>query len=268
MSDIELKHIVEAALLAAARPLSLDQLRGLFPEEEGPSADELRDALGRLQEDYLGRGIDVREVASGFRIQVTPHMEPWVSRLWEERPPKYSRALLETLALIAYRQPITRAEIEDIRGVSVSTSIVKTLQEREWIRVVGHRDVPGRPAMYGTTREFLDYFGLKSLDELPTLAELRDIDSINAELDFGDPQGADPGMSSEAYDLATDTQSQPEAEQEDVEGAAVQTDVPPDADPEIAAEAGGEESAGVAGREDSAEADDDGTGGPPHPAVH
>ncbi|MEJ2686083.1 MAG: SMC-Scp complex subunit ScpB [Gammaproteobacteria bacterium] len=201
MSDIELKHIIEAALLAAARPLSLEQLLALFPEEEGPSRDELRDAVVRLQEDYAGRGIDVREVASGYRIQVTQHMEPWISRLWEERPPKYSRALLETLALIAYRQPITRAEIEDIRGVSVSTSIVKTLQEREWIRVVGHRDVPGRPAMYGTTREFLDYFDLKSLDELPTLAELRDIDSINAQLDFGpEHAGADAGVSSEAYE--------------------------------------------------------------------
>ena len=201
MSDIELKHIIEAALLAAARPLSLEQLLALFPDEEGPSRDELRDAVARLQEDYAGRGIDVREVASGYRIQVTQHMEPWISRLWEERPPKYSRALLETLALIAYRQPITRAEIEDIRGVSVSTSIVKTLQEREWIRVVGHRDVPGRPAMYGTTREFLDYFDLKSLDELPTLAELRDIDSINAQLDFGpEHAGADAGVSSEAYE--------------------------------------------------------------------
>ncbi|MGA7802410.1 MAG: SMC-Scp complex subunit ScpB [Gammaproteobacteria bacterium] len=227
MSDIELKHIIEAALLAAARPLSLDQLLALFPEDDGPSKDELREAVGRLQEDYAGRGIDVREVASGFRIQVTQHMEPWISRLWEERPPKYSRALLETLALIAYRQPITRAEIEDIRGVSVSTSIVKTLQEREWIRVVGHRDVPGRPAMYGTTREFLDYFDLKSLDELPTLAELRDIDSINAQLDFGpEHAGADPGLSSEAYDTASDAQPTPPAAAVRGSGTDLEDDTP------------------------------------------
>lgn len=185
MTDISLKHILEAALLAAGRPLSLDDMGTLFSESERPDKAALRAALEELAGDYADRGLEVIEVASGFRIQVRQSMEPWVSRLWEEKPPKYSRALLETLALIAYRQPITRGEIEDIRGVSVSTSIMKTLQEREWIRVVGHRDVPGRPAMYGTTREFLDYFNLKSLESLPSLAELRDIDSINAELDFG-----------------------------------------------------------------------------------
>ena len=185
MTDISLKHILEAALLAAGRPLSLDDMDTLFSESERPDKAALRAALEELAGDYADRGLEVIEVASGFRIQVRQSMEPWVSRLWEEKPPKYSRALLETLALIAYRQPITRGEIEDIRGVSVSTSIMKTLQEREWIRVVGHRDVPGRPAMYGTTREFLDYFNLKSLESLPSLAELRDIDSINAELDFG-----------------------------------------------------------------------------------
>ncbi len=185
MTDISLKHILEAALLAAGRPLSLDDMGALFPEFECPDKAALRAALEELAGDYADRGLEVIEVASGFRIQVRQAMEPWVSRLWEEKPPKYSRALLETLALIAYRQPITRGEIEDVRGVSVSTSIMKTLQEREWIRVVGHRDVPGRPAMYGTTREFLDYFNLKSLESLPSLAELRDIDSINAELDFG-----------------------------------------------------------------------------------
>jgi segregation and condensation protein B len=168
--------------------MSLDQLQmTLFPEGDPPEKDELKEALDRLQQDYAERALELVEVASGFRFQVRQSMEPWVSRLWEEKPARYSRALLETLALIAYRQPITRAEIEDVRGVSVSSSIIKTLQDREWIRVVGHRDVPGRPAVYGTTREFLDYFGLKSLDELPTLAELRDIDSINAELDLGVP---------------------------------------------------------------------------------
>lgn len=190
MSEITLKHILEAALLAAGRPLSLDDLSKLFPESDVPDAKVLRNALDDLASDYAERGLEVAEVASGFRIQVKQNMERWVTRLWEDKPPKYSRALLETLALIAYRQPITRGEIEDIRGVTVSTSIMKTLQEREWIRVVAHRDVPGRPAMYGTTREFLDYFSLKSLEDLPSLAELRDIDSINAELDFGPVEGA------------------------------------------------------------------------------
>jgi segregation and condensation protein B len=186
MDEQKLKTIIEGALLAAGRPLSIDDLLGLFPEDERPERDEMRAALGVLSDDYEGRGIEVKEVASGFRVQVREGLSPWISRLWVERPSKYSRAFLETLALIAYRQPITRGEIEDIRGVSVSSSIMKTLQERDWIRVVGHRDVPGKPAMYGTTRGFLDYFNLKSLDELPTLAELRDIDSINAELDLGD----------------------------------------------------------------------------------
>jgi len=178
------KQIVEAALLAAGRPLSIDQLLELFLEDERPEQARIREILGHLQEEYQGRGMELREVASGFRIQVRAEFAPWVSRLWQEKPARYSRALLETLALVAYRQPVTRAEIEDIRGVSVSTNIVKTLMEREWIRVVGHRDVPGKPALYATTREFLDYFGLKSLDELPTLAEIRDLDSINRELDL------------------------------------------------------------------------------------
>jgi segregation and condensation protein B len=180
----ELKHIIEAALLAAGRPLSLDALQGLFGEIGGPDKSELRAALQGLAEDYRGRGIEVVEVASGWRIQVGHACSPWVSRLWDERPARYSRALMETLALIAYRQPITRGEIEDIRGVAVSSNIIKTLMEREWIRVVGQRDVPGRPSLYGTTREFLDYFGLRSLDQLPTLAELRDLEEINRELDL------------------------------------------------------------------------------------
>jgi segregation and condensation protein B len=189
-SEEKLKQIVEAALLAAGRPLSLDQLLNLFEEREQPEKKVLREALDSLMEDYQGRGIEVVEVGSGFRIQVRAGLSPWVSRLWAERPPKYSRALLETLALIAYRQPITRGEIEDIRGVSVSSSIIKTLTEREWVRVVGHRDVPGKPALYATTREFLDYFNLESLNELPTLAEIRDLDSINRELELSDPDKA------------------------------------------------------------------------------
>lgn len=181
-----LKNIVEAALLAAGRPLTLDELLALFTDEERPERAQVRDVLDALQADYAERGLELREVASGFRIQIRQNLAPWVSRLWEERPARYSRALLETLALIAYRQPITRGEIEDVRGVTVSTNIMKTLQDRNWIRMVGHRDVPGHPAMYATTREFLDYFSLKSLDELPTLAALKDIDSLNVELDLGD----------------------------------------------------------------------------------
>ncbi|MEW7973042.1 MAG: SMC-Scp complex subunit ScpB [Candidatus Thiodiazotropha endolucinida] len=189
MTDEErLKQIVEAALLAAGRPLNLDQLQSLFPEHEAPDKKQLREVLAGLSDDYQGRGIEITEVGSGFRIQVRAEFSPWVSKLWAERPPKYSRALLETLALIAYRQPITRGEIEDVRGVSVSTNIIKTLTEREWVRVVGHRDVPGKPALYATTREFLDYFNLKSLNELPTLAEIRDLDSINRELELVDPE--------------------------------------------------------------------------------
>jgi segregation and condensation protein B len=184
MSEARIKHIIEAVLLASGKPLTLEQLLGVFGDAEKPERDQLRQAIAALQEDYAERGIELVQVASGYRIQVKQGMEPWVSRLTEERPARYSRALLETLALIAYRQPITRGEIEDIRGVSVSSSIVKTLQEREWVRIVGHRDVPGRPAMYGTTRQFLDYFNLKGLDDLPTLMELRDIDTINAELEL------------------------------------------------------------------------------------
>ncbi len=183
----KLKNIVEAALLAAGGPLSLDGMRALFDEAGQPEKKQLREVLAALAEDYQGRGIEVVEVASGWRIQVCQAYSPWVSRLWAERPPRYSRALMETLALIAYRQPITRGEIEDIRGVSVSSNIIRTLLEREWIRVVGQRDVPGKPSLYGTTREFLDYFNLKSLDDLPTLAEIRDLDEINRELELDDP---------------------------------------------------------------------------------
>jgi len=182
-----LEMIVEAILLAAGRPLSLDQLLALFTDEERPERNELRAALAALADEYSGRGIELAEVGSGYRIQIRQDMQPWVSRLWEEKPARYSRALLETLALIAYRQPITRGEIEEVRGVTVSTSIMKTLLEREWIRVVGHREVPGRPAMYGTTRQFLDYFSLKSLEELPTLAELRDLASFSPDLQLDLP---------------------------------------------------------------------------------
>ncbi|HEY1773484.1 MAG TPA: SMC-Scp complex subunit ScpB [Gammaproteobacteria bacterium] len=181
----ELRNIIEGALLAAGRPLSVDELLALFPDDARPDRGEMRKALDVLKAEFEGRGIELKEVASGYRIQVRQELAPWIGRLWEERPARYSRALLETLALVAYRQPITRGEIEEVRGVTVSTHIIRTLQERGWVRIVGHRDVPGHPEMFGTTKEFLDYFSLKSLDELPTLAQLRDIESINAELDFG-----------------------------------------------------------------------------------
>ena len=178
-----LKNIIEGALLAAGGPLTLDSLLGLFGTDEAtPTREALQLALATLEDDYRDRGIELALVAGGYRIQVRKECAPWIARLWDEKPPRYSRALLETLALIAYRQPITRGEIEEIRGVAVSTNIVKTLLEREWVRVVGHRDVPGRPSLYATTRKFLDYFGLKSLNELPTLAELREPEFLGDDL--------------------------------------------------------------------------------------
>jgi len=177
-----LQRIVEGALLAAGKPLTLDDLAALFGEDERPGNDELRAALSNIAAACEGRSFELREVASGYRFQVIQDVAPWIARLWEEKPQRYSRALLETLALIAYRQPITRGDIEDIRGVAVASNIIKTLLERDWVRIVGHKDVPGRPAMYATTRRFLDYFNLQNLDDLPTLAEIRDLDSMNTEL--------------------------------------------------------------------------------------
>lgn len=194
MENEQLKYIVEAALLAAARPLDLATLQSLFGDEDPPERDDLRAAIVALQADYENRGITVQEVASGFRIQLRPSMSGWVSHLWEERAPRYSRALLETLAIIAYRQPVTRGDIEEIRGVSVTTNIMRTLLERSWIRVVGFRDVPGKPAIYGTTKEFLDYFGLKRLDELPPLADLKDLESLTAQLDLGSDEVMPPSL--------------------------------------------------------------------------
>jgi len=179
----KLKSILEALFSAADKPLSVNQLFELFVGDiEQPGKDEIRQAIQQLVEKYAHSGFELKQVASGFRFQVKSDFETWVVRLWEQKPPRYSRALLETLALIAYRQPITRGEIEDIRGVSVSTSIINTLQERDWIKSLGHKEVPGRPTLYGTTSGFLDYFNLKSLNELPTLAEIRDIDRFNPEL--------------------------------------------------------------------------------------
>ena len=193
----ELKTIVEALLLAASEPLALDRLLEIFPETERPDREALQAALTALAADYCGRGVELVEVANGFRLQVPKAFSPWVSRLWEERAASSSPALLETLARLAYRQPITRGEIEDVRGVSVSSSIMKTLQERGWIKVIGHREAPGRPALFATTRTFLDYFNLKSLSELPSLAGPRDLDAIGAALDSRNAQRAGSPLQTE-----------------------------------------------------------------------
>ncbi len=182
MSDAYLKNVVEAALLAAARPVPVSELLQIFDEQSRPSAKEMRAILESLSADYEGRGVAIRETANGFRFQVRSEFAQEVSRLWPDRPRKYSRALLETIALIAYRQPITRAEIENVRGVAVNPEIVKTLMERNWVRVVGHRDVPGHPELLGTTTEFLDYFSLKSIEDLPPLAELKSLTDLNLQL--------------------------------------------------------------------------------------
>jgi segregation and condensation protein B len=197
----QLKRIVEASLLAAAQPLSLAQLSALFGETETPNHDDLARALTELADECAERGVELKEVASGFRYQVKQDVHPWVARLWTERQTKYSRALLETLALIAYRQPITRGEIEQIRGVAVSTNIIKTLEEREWVRVVGYRDVPGKPALFGTTKTFLDYFNLKSLDELPPMAEIREIEDFDPQLTLA-PVATAPAETAEEAESA------------------------------------------------------------------
>lgn len=190
MNHQYVKNVVEAALLAAGRPLTVDELSSVFDERDGSIGEEVKSAVAALGEEYETRGIELLEVASGFRIQIRAAVAEPVARLWQERPAKYSRALLETLALIAYRQPITRGEIEQIRGVAVNPNIIKTLHEREWIRVVGHRDVPGKPELLGTTREFLDYFSLKKLDDLPTLAQLKELEDLRVQLTLpgGDAQ--------------------------------------------------------------------------------
>ncbi len=186
MSDDSLElvyKVVEAALMASGRPLSVDQIQQLFQEQEQPSRTVIEHVLSRIELACEGHGYELKKVASGYRFQVREEVSPWVGRLWEEKPQKYSRAILETLALIAYRQPITRGDIEEVRGVSVSSGIIRTLLDRQWVRVVGHRDVPGRPAMYATTKQFLDYFNLQSLEELPPLSEIRDLDTISQEVE-------------------------------------------------------------------------------------
>jgi segregation and condensation protein B len=215
MSQHPLSGVVEAVLLAAGRPVTVEQLLELFDDNQRPTPEEVAAALADLQQSYTDRGAELREVASGWRVQVRPQFADVVSRLWQERPSRYSRALLETLALIAYRQPITRGEIEDIRGVTVSTTIMRTLHERNWIRVVGYREVPGRPELLGTTRDFLDYFGLKSLDDLPTLAELRDLEDIREQLDLPSPiPAAESALVDAPVAIAAEEPVAPAAEEE------------------------------------------------------
>ncbi len=184
MQAEQLKKTLDAILLSAEKPLPVDKLIQYFRPEDVVNSNDIREALTTLEEETRERGFELVRTASGYRYKTREEYKQWVSRHWEEKPKKYSRALLETLALIVYRQPITRAEIEEIRGVAVSSHIIKTLQEREWIRIIGHKEVPGKPAMFGTTRQFLDYFNLKTLNEMPPLAEIQDIDKLYPELDF------------------------------------------------------------------------------------
>ena len=226
MDQTLVTRIVEAALLAASQPLTLVQLRGLFPLDEPAPAGSIEAALADLQAGCATRGVELVEVASGWRFQVQADVHPWVARLWTERQTRYTRATLETLALIAYRQPITRGEIEQVRGVAVNSNIIKALEEREWIRVVGHRDVPGKPELLATTKAFLDYFGLKRLDELPPLSELKDIGELEPQLPFdpaipanlGDP--AEPSGEASAAGLATDADTDTDSDTE------TDTDIP------------------------------------------
>jgi segregation and condensation protein B len=210
MEQEQLKPILEAALLASSQPMTVQQLDGLFVEEDNVGHEELSRALESLREDCEGRGIELVEVASGFRYQVRQREHAFISRLWTEKPSRYSRALLETLSLIAYRQPITRPEIEQIRGVVVSSNIIKTLEEREWIRVVGYRDVPGKPALFGTTRIFLDYFNLKSLDALPPLSEIRDMEDLNPQMRLDGDERTLPALTADA-DALDDNQAEADA---------------------------------------------------------
>ncbi len=189
MEDTRIKSIVEAALMAADTALNIDRLLHLFElDEEKPTREQIKKAVMELQQECEDRGVELKRVTSGYRYQTRSDVQPWVARLWQEKPPRYSRALLETLALIVYRQPITRGQIEEVRGVSVSSHIIKTLLEREWVRIIGHKETPGRPALYGSTRQFLDHFNLKSLDELPDLMELVDLQQKQPELSLADPQ--------------------------------------------------------------------------------
>jgi len=220
MDQALINRIVEAALLGSNQPLTLAQLQGLFPEEEPAPPGSIERALEQLREGCAERGVELVEVASGFRFQVKADVHAWVARLWTERKTKYTRATLETLALIAYRQPITRGEIEQVRGVAVSSNIIQALEEREWIRVIGHRDVPGKPALFGTTKGFLDYFGLKRLDELPPLSELKDIGELEPQLPLdSEGQPAAPLAAGAQVDIDPPAANDETAGDEDQRGA-------------------------------------------------
>jgi segregation and condensation protein B len=228
--DIEyLKKVVEGALLAAGAPLSLNQLNALFPDDEKPGHGSLKEALAALDADLEGRAVELKEVGSGYRLQIRTQLMPVIAQLWSEKPPRYSRALLETLAIIAYRQPITRGEIEQIRGVSLSANILRTLQERDWIKVVGHRDVPGRPELLGTSKAFLDYFNLKSLDELPTLAEIKDLDNLEPELELIHPNP--PAERTDDKEQDDDSQAVDSPESGPQEDQPEEEDLPPGSQP-------------------------------------
>lgn len=255
MSETGLVQIIEGALMAAGEPLSIQRLSQLFDEFDRPSNDDIRTAVEQVAARCEGRGYELKQVASGYRFQVRQNLSTWVGRLWQERPQKYSRALLETLSLIAYRQPITRGEIEEIRGVAVSSNIIKTLQERDWVRIVGHRDVPGRPAMYATTRQFLDYFNLKSLEELPPLAEIKELENLSGDLplpppanDAETPESTTDGLAGLTVDAAPADESTDAAESgmESTTDATAGSDLPEqiDAPEQHAAEASNEEHPG------------------------
>lgn len=230
MDETEVKHFIESALLAAGRPMTIDNLLSLFDDASAPKKSQIKQAISDLVDEYEDRGITIEEVASGFRIQIKSSMADRLQKLWEDRPPRYSRAMFETLALIAYRQPMTRGEIEEIRGVAVSSNIVRTLLEREWIRVVGHRDVPGRPAMFGTTKLFLDYFGLKKLDDLPPLADLSDWETLRVQLNL--PVVEEEELPVETAEIRNLPAILPEDEEEDGD------DIDIDKIPELTADTG------------------------------
>lgn len=226
MSDLDnkLKMVVEGLLLAAGRPLTIDNIASVFDKKERPDRQELKAVMQVISEECNDRGFELTEVASGYRFQVKQELSEWIGRLWEEKPPRYTRALLETLSLIVYRQPITRGDIEEIRGVGVSPNIIRTLLDREWVRVVGHRDVPGRPAMFATTKQFLDYFNLKSLQELPPLAEIKDLGKSEQELDLEDDFTArvslelpEEAIDESSYERTVATEAELLAEREAVE---------------------------------------------------
>jgi len=213
-SSLATKQIIEGLLLAAGKPVPMGKIAEIFSEEERPEPDELKAALKEIEDDCQDRGFELKKVASGYRFQVKQQYSEWVGKLWEEKPQRYSRALLETISIIAYRQPVTRGEIEKIRGVAVSTNIIRTLMERDWVRIVGHRDVPGKPAMYATTRQFLDYFNLKSLEELPPLADIRDMEEVEPELSLDDDKPESRVLEFPSAEYMEDTFDVPDEEEE------------------------------------------------------